>query len=95
MLIEIVRQSLYTRDIQPTSKLRQICEHLRRCYVSTGCVLISKHSLVNFWKKTFDNRLGFRYNIKKRGRFANSRTSFFVIVTRKMQCARTIAFDDH
>lgn len=39
MLIEIIRQSLYTRDIQPTSKPLQICGHLRSCYACTGCLL--------------------------------------------------------
>lgn len=36
MLIEIVRQSLYTRDIQPTSKPQQICGHLRSGYDCSG-----------------------------------------------------------
>ena len=37
--IEIIRQLLYTRDIQPTSKPQQICGHLRSCYDRTGyCV---------------------------------------------------------
>jgi len=41
MLIEIIRQSLYTRDIQPTSKPLQICGHLRSCYAGSGCLLIN------------------------------------------------------
>ena len=40
MLIEIIRQSLYTRDIQPTSKPQQICGHLRSCYACSGRLLI-------------------------------------------------------
>ena len=40
MLIEIIRQSLYTRDIQPTSNPLQICGHLRSCYACSGCLLI-------------------------------------------------------
>ena len=40
MLIEILRQSLYTRDIQPTSNPLQICGHLRSCYACSGCLLI-------------------------------------------------------
>ena len=41
MLIEIIRQSLYTRDIQPTSKPLQICGHLRSCDERPGYCLIS------------------------------------------------------
>lgn len=41
MLIEIIRQSLYTRDIQPTSKPLQICEHLRNGYDRSGRLLIN------------------------------------------------------
>lgn len=46
MLIEIIRQSLYTRDIQPTSKPLQICGHLRSCYVSTGCYVTHNYSKI-------------------------------------------------
>lgn len=34
--IEIVRQLLYTRDIQTTSKPRKICGHLRSGYAGRG-----------------------------------------------------------
>lgn len=46
MLIEIIRLSLYTRDIQPTSKPLQICGHLRSRYESTGHLLRIEH-LIN------------------------------------------------
>ena len=39
IITEIIRQSLYTRDIQTTSKLRQICGHLRSYYARSGCML--------------------------------------------------------
>lgn len=38
--VEIVRQSLYTRDIQTTSKPQQICGHLRSGDEGSGCCVI-------------------------------------------------------
>ena len=42
-----------------------------------------------FLEKTFDNRLGCRYNIKKRGRFANSRTSFLLCNRKLLRMMRS------
>ena len=69
MLIEIIRQSLYTRDIQPTSNPLQICGHLRSRYACTGCLLICRHLLNNDYKTPPTDRSlweGFCNNISKR-----------------------------
>ena len=52
MLIEIIRQSLYTRDIQPTSKPLQICGHLRSCYAGSGCLLIFLSKITSYHSKS-------------------------------------------